>query len=195
MDERSAPSRDAERSKLKTYVTMIESTESLNVNAEAVKLSPELEAMFWAKVDKSEECWVWTGEKHAEGYGVFWLWSKRLLAHRVAWLIAHGEWPCPCCLHKCDNRPCVRPDHLFQGTRADNVADMYAKGRARLATTGCLVSRGEEKWNAKLTADGVKAIRALHASGTISGRNIARLYGVSPCTIRRVVHSLTWRHV
>lgn len=98
---------------------------------------------FWSNVDKNgpiatslgTSCWVWTAAKD-HGYGITWS-SGRVVsgstekAHRVSWFIEHGEWPKLCILHKCDNRACVRPDHLFEGTYFDNVRDMISKGRDR----------------------------------------------------------------
>ncbi len=88
---------------------------------------------FWSKVDKHGphagrlgRCWVWIGAYYPGGYGKTYRGRKAVLAHRVAW----GDVPTGLCvLHHCDNPPCVRRSHLFRGTRADNSADMVAKGR------------------------------------------------------------------
>lgn len=91
-------------------------------------------ARFWSKVDKGDGtgCWLWTASKVKDGYGRFHLNGKNRPAQQVAWEIAYG-FPFPegmlgC--HTCDNPPCVRPEHVFPGTIADNAADMRAKGRA-----------------------------------------------------------------
>lgn len=94
---------------------------------------------FWLKVQKGSGCWLWTGGKHGRGYGglhcggkVF---RKYLQAHRVSWELHHGPIPDGLwVLHKCDNPICVNPDHLFLGTRQDNMGDCAAKGRIK--TTG-----------------------------------------------------------
>lgn len=89
---------------------------------------------FWEKVDKSGDCWLWTGRPDGRmGYGRIRegvAGSATLLAHRVAWELAFG--PVPAGLdvcHTCDIPLCVRPDHLFLGTTLDNMADAKAKGR------------------------------------------------------------------
>jgi hypothetical protein len=87
---------------------------------------------FWPKVRKSDGCWVWTGTRSPEGYGR--LSSERgrppLYAHRVSWEIHYGPIPEGYGVHHhCDNRPCVRPKHLFCSPHADNMRDMMAKGR------------------------------------------------------------------
>jgi hypothetical protein len=93
-----------------------------------------LPARFWAKVDKNGECWEWTGSRQGNGYGRFRTVGGRQgrtdYAHRLAALDALGPVPdgMEVC-HRCDNRRCVRPDHLFYGTRTDNVRDCMAKGR------------------------------------------------------------------
>jgi hypothetical protein len=108
-------------------------------------------ALFWAKVRRSDGCWEWTGARHKHGYGKLSRSGRCYVAHRFAWEMTVG--PIPGALqvcHRCDNRLCVRPDHLFLGTQKDNIADMLGKGRgslppgtlARRSQTHC--SRGHE---------------------------------------------------
>ena len=95
----------------------------------AAKASRAMER-FWSKVAKSDGCWLWTAARNEQGYGEFSLDGKLQRAHRVSFYLAHGRWPEPNALHKCDNPPCVRPDHLFEGTHKENMADMTSKGRS-----------------------------------------------------------------
>jgi hypothetical protein len=89
---------------------------------------------FWAHVDKTGECWVWTGARNAAGYGDFHRGGgmNHVFAHRYSWELVHGSLPeGRLVLHHCDNPPCVNPKHLFDGTHADNTRDMIRKGRDR----------------------------------------------------------------
>jgi hypothetical protein len=100
--------------------------------------TPEnIEKKFWEHTDVRgpDECWPWKLAPGNAGYGLVTLWKFKRTAHRVSYELHHG--PIPdlggnhggCVLHKCDNRICVNPNHLFLGTQGDNMRDMFAKGR------------------------------------------------------------------
>jgi hypothetical protein len=152
--------------------------------------TPERRAeRFWSKVDKSPgqgpfgECWEWqAGLQQNTGYGMFGENRTGRLAHRVAFEISIGPIPDGMFIcHRCDNRKCVRPSHLFVGTNQDNMTDMKVKGRAS--------SRPNETApGAKLTADQVVAIR-------LDGRShaqVAKAYGVCRNTVRNIRGGKTW---
>jgi len=143
---------------------------------------------FWAKVDKSGECWEWTAAT-AMGYGVINLEGAVTYAHRLSWEMHYGPIPDGLqILHHCDNRRCVRPDHLFLGTLNDNMADMVAKGRHADA-------RGEANARSKLTRRDVLAIRQEYAQGQITQSSLAERYGVAISTIGHLLTGRSWRHV
>lgn len=140
---------------------------------------------FWAKVHKGERCWIWMGTKHRYGYGAC---AKRYgdtRAHRAAWKYINGPIPEGKVLcHKCDNKLCVNPFHLFVGTQKDNMADNKAKGKS---------SYGERSWNAKLTDALVLEIRGL--KGTATQLEIAGRYGMSQASIGHIMSGRTWKHL
>ena len=109
---------------------------------------------FMSKVSISEHgCWLWTGAKTCDGYGKLEVHGHTVYAHRLA----YEHWHEPIrdglrVLHTCDTPKCVNPDHLQQGTQADNVADMYAKNRQ-------VILCGEHHGSAKITAIIVYEIR------------------------------------
>lgn len=97
------------------------------------KSAPE-EERFWLYVEKTDNCWTWTGATNKDGYGQINSRNatRRILAHRLSWMIHFGGIPSGLFVcHACDNPPCVRPDHLFVGTAMDNMRDMIKKGRAK----------------------------------------------------------------
>lgn len=119
------------------------------------------------------------------GYGDFWLNGDMVLAHRAAYELLVGPIPDGMrVLHRCDNPPCVNPEHLWVGTDADNVADMVRKGRNRSV-------RGEAAPRAKLNDAAVRAIRATPERAV----TLARRYGVAESTISAVRHRVNWKHV
>ena len=85
---------------------------------------------FWNRVEKTEGCWLWRGSRTTAGYGNVRVGPKNKYAHRLAWELTNGAIPngLHVC-HRCDNPPCVRPDHLFLGTGKDNARDSMQKGR------------------------------------------------------------------
>lgn len=155
----------------------------------ASKLRRPLPERFWKKVNKTEGCWLWIGTLSSYGYGMIWTGKRKIHASRAVWELTYGPIPDGLCIcHKCDTPACVRPDHLFLGTKADNNADRAAKGRNR-------DQRGEKNEIAKLTAEQVKEIRSRHAAGGISQRKLAREYGVCPQSICDIIHRVNWQHV
>jgi len=89
---------------------------------------------FWRRVSKSDRCWTWTGCGTPKGYGVVGYLGRQAYAHRVSWIIHNGPIPSGMSVcHRCDNPPCVRPEHLFLGTALDNNRDSRDKGRHHYA--------------------------------------------------------------
>jgi len=161
---------------------------------------PSQEERFWAKVSKKGpipkhcpgigECWIWTAACYPSGYGMFYLNGRLTGAHVASWILAHS--PVPRGLHichHCDNHLCVRPDHLFIGTRSDNMRDMHSKGRG-----GGRGACGERNGHAKLTGDQVLAIRHRFDAGE-RGVALATEFGITQNIVSRVVTGASWRHV
>lgn len=162
--------------------------------------------LFWSKVDRSggdNSCWNWTGAVQKKGYG--WFSAMRLgewLAHRNAWVLTHGPIQNNLqVLHRCDNRRCVNPAHLFLGTNADNVADRTAKGRwggpewtptQRAALS--LKHRGEGNGRTKLTEAQVIAVLAA-PRGFGSGDALAKRFNVTPEQISKIRNGRAWSHI
>jgi hypothetical protein len=156
------------------------------------KCTPETDAArFWSKVDQNggpDACWPYLGFRDRDGYGDFWLRGQNQKAHRVAYLIANGEWPEPNGCHSCDNPGCCNPAHIFAGTVAQNMADRDAKGRH-------WVRHGEQHASARLTEADVREIRRRHAAGEASYTGLAFTFGVHIQTIASIVQRKTWKHV
>ena len=148
---------------------------------------------FWSLVDKSGDCWLWTAGKSG-GYGVY-RHSQR--AHRVAYTLTKGRIPHGLCVcHSCDNPLCVRPDHLFLGTKAVNNADRAAKGRSKGvfrsdASHPATQRRGQSHWCARLSSEAVISIRQARDAGE-SLASIAARFGVHHSTISRIARGI-WR--
>lgn len=142
---------------------------------------------FEDHVVRSEGCWEWSGSLFNSGYGRTIEHRASRLAHRVAWEREYGAIPAGLYVcHHCDNKRCVRPDHLFLGSPADNLADMVRKGRSL---------RGQRNHHAKLTDEAVRLIRQDYAAGGWSHLRLAQRHGVSENAIFVVIHRQGWSHV
>lgn len=148
---------------------------------------------FWSMVNRDgptqphmdTPCWEWTGGRFRPGYGQVHRDGRPHHAHRLAYELVHGAPATDACVcHRCDHRLCVRPDHLWLGTNAENTADKMQKGRHR-------VSRGEQHPMAKLGPDDVAAIRRLRAEGA-TGRSVAARFNVSPATVSLINNNRIW---
>tara|TARA_R110000796_G_scaffold66617_3_gene153148 strand:- start:255 stop:842 length:588 start_codon:yes stop_codon:yes gene_type:complete len=160
---------------------------------------------FWDMVsDQSNPtvCWEHQGNTQNTGYVNWWYRSnleldlagkqriRYITAHRFSALINFGNITNDyCVLHKCDNRICVNPNHLFLGSQLDNIRDMWNKGRQK----DLPILQGADNYNAKLTEPQVKAIIA--NKGKLPQRKLAELYAVSTSTIERIHMNISWRHI
>ena len=146
------------------------------------KFSTEpIEVRFRRRVVKTETCWLWTGAKGERGYGRIWRDGRNVPAAHISWELAYGPVPPEKqVLHKCDNPPCVRPDHLFLGTPVENHTDCIRKGR--------------HPWT-KLSVEKAAEIRRLYATGQWSYPKLARQFGVWPSAIGDVVTGESWKAV
>lgn len=151
---------------------------------------------FWSKVKKTAGCWLWTASTVGFGYGQFRINMRMVQAHRFSWELTNGAIPDGLCvLHRCDEPRCVRPDHLFLGTPADNNADRDAKGRRVVSHAPRPSTCGERNHKAKLRADQVVEIRARHAAGAANQKQLAKQYGVTPNLIGLIVRGRIWTHI
>lgn len=147
-----------------------------------------IESRFWSKVAIIPEhsCWEWVGGKNNQGYGQL-RHGMESLAHRVSYKIHFFELPKHLCVcHICDNPGCVRPQHLFLGTRKENIKDRDLKERT---------AKGENHHAAKLKIKEIKEIKYICENHLKSQRQIAGLYKVSRRTIRDVLKNRSWGHL
>lgn len=129
-------------------------------------------------------CWLWEGSLNSSGYGSFCIGEKETsLAHRFSYQTYRGEIPDDkCVLHRCDNRICVNPDHLWIGTNLDNVLDREAKGRG--------ATIGERNPNSIITENAARHIKA----GVLSREQYAKKYGIHETTVRHIQQGRRWAH-
>lgn len=174
--------------------------------------------VFWSRVAIDETdfaCWEWMARIERSGYGKTVWEGKPKKSHRIAYMLAFGEFDQRLFVcHHCDNPACVNPNHLFLGTRSDNMKDMIQKGRhlegqkRRIAThkakgktkggwklKGMDYVKGEQNGAHKLTEQQVLEIRAKYVRGVYGYMKLSTEYGVDPITIKAIVTQRTWKHI
>lgn len=164
----------------------------------SAKQTPE---SFWRRVRVGEAtaCWEWQGACTSSGYGNVRWHGIPAQTHRVAYYLSVGGIELPTqfryagqakkyrhfVLHKCDNRKCCNPAHLFLGSMRTNLLDAYSKGRKTQP-------RSQHK-NAKLTPAAVRSIRSQYAMGSKTQVQLAAEFGVSQRAISLVVRAETYK--
>lgn len=145
-----------------------------------------------SKTEAQGDCMEWTGMRNRAGYGVVSIFGRKVIASRAVFELANGTFHCWMCVcHRCDNPPCVNPDHLFLGTHKDNIKDAQFKGRLK---TNLILGRfGSDNGNARLTEEQVLEIRAIRAKHGTAYKELATLYSVAPQTIRQICLGERWK--
>lgn len=155
--------------------------------AEALAMLLSRPHLLFAHLDRSQNCWVWTGSKNNSGYGSIRIARTSVLAHRAAYFLAHGSINTnECICHRCDNPACCNPNHLFAASHAENMADMRQKERRKNINTR------EKNGRAVLDSAAVIEIRRMRNEGAVLKELSAR-YGVSNSTISRVCRMENWK--
>jgi hypothetical protein len=159
---------------------------------------------FWSKVQKTEDCWRWLAQIGPDGYGCFFLkeYGRSIHAHRALYhmLSGHKLTPSDHVCHTCDNRWCVRPDHLFLAEREDNMSDMVNKGRSTWGDKHWTrqhpgeIPHGSRHYRSRLTEDDVHIIRAESAAG-VSRKELAERFKIARTTITKIARGYAWKYV
>lgn len=136
--------------------------------------------------EKTAGCWGWKAATNKAGYGIVNFKGKMTLAHRLSWeshfgFIHDDLFVC----HKCDNPPCVNPDHLFLGTHRDNMKDRDHKGRG-------YDRNGVKNGRAKLNPSDIKGIKLRYFAGDLRS-SIADYYGITETHLYRIVKGTMWK--
>lgn len=152
-----------------------------------------LSARFWEKVDRKtiDDCWNWIGAINSSGYGSININGNIVSSSRASWILHFGNIPANMyVLHRCDNRKCVNPSHLFLGSHADNMRDMANKGRGKTK-----IQHGENNPRSKLTENDVIAIRNLYAEGRYTLKDIGAIFDIKFQTVSDIIRKKRWKYL
>lgn len=131
-------------------------------------------------------CWEWNAARFGNGYGAFRFHGKNIHAHRASWILKYGEIPSGLFVcHKCDNRKCVNPDHLFLGSNQDNLNDMKSKGRS---------GRGIKNAMHRYSEEVIRRVKEMKVQ-FFTQKKTAQETGVNKSTISMIWSGKTWRHI
>ena len=151
-----------------------------------MSVKARFETKFMAETNSG--CWLWMGNIGKHGYGQFHLNGGCMAASRAAFQLYKGSIPEGMCVcHKCDEKTCVNPEHLFLGTQADNLADMFKKGRQN-------TPKGVNHGHANLNDLQVISLRCDRLNG-LSYSGISRKYGISISVAYKIVNLHSWKHI
>lgn len=152
-----------------------------------IKKSIPIIDRFMSYVNKTEECWEWTGFLNpVTKRPYFRMNGHRFTSSKCSYLLFNGDVGDKHVLHTCDNRKCVNPGHLFLGTNQDNINDMIKKKRH------CF---GEKRKNHKLKDKDVIDIKSMCSKRYYEHKEIAKMYNVSVSLITKVLNNNRWKHL
>lgn len=149
---------------------------------------------FESKIDKKDNnsCWEWTASRNKTNYGYFRIHPKTFLAHRISYLIYIGSPDGLMVCHKCDNPPCVNPNHLFLGTNKDNMIDMAKKKRCTFQKNPM---PGTKHPSHKINDGIVKSIRNEFDNSYGCITRLSNKYNISRKLVYNLIKRKSWSHI